>query len=70
MPQVHAVLLEQLDLVPSRGGIEAAGLRFMQLQVGSQGLIKGVAVPSILSYPAAPAVTTQQQQKKEGERGS
>jgi hypothetical protein len=33
MPQVHAVLLEQLDLVPSKGGIEAAGLRFMQLQV-------------------------------------
>lgn len=34
LPAVHAVLLEQLDLVPSRGGIEAAGLRFMQLQVG------------------------------------
>ena len=33
MPPVHAVLLEQLDLVPSKGGIEAAGLRFMQLQV-------------------------------------
>lgn len=36
MPQVHAVLLEQLDLVPSKGGIEAAGLRFMQLQVRSR----------------------------------
>jgi hypothetical protein len=33
LPQVHALLLEQLDLVPSRGGLEAAGLRFLQLQV-------------------------------------
>lgn len=37
LPAVHAVLLEQLDLVPSRGGIEAAGLRFMQLQVRRRG---------------------------------
>lgn len=34
LPQVHSVLLGQLDLVPSRGGLEAAGLRFLQLQVG------------------------------------
>jgi hypothetical protein len=33
LPQVHSVLLQHLDLVPSRGGLEAAGLRFMQLQV-------------------------------------
>jgi hypothetical protein len=37
LSQVHAVLLEQLDLVPSKGGIEAAGLRFMQLQVRTCG---------------------------------
>jgi hypothetical protein len=34
LPQVHGVLLLHLDLVPSRGGLEAAGLRFLQLQVG------------------------------------
>jgi hypothetical protein len=33
LPQVHSVLLQHLDLVPSGGGLEAAGLRFMQLQV-------------------------------------
>lgn len=33
LPQVHGVLLQHLDLVPSRGGLEAAGLRFLQLQV-------------------------------------
>lgn len=43
MPQVHAVLLEQLDLVPSKGGIEAAGLRFMQLQVSWTMLAVGAA---------------------------
>jgi hypothetical protein len=41
MPQVHGLLLEQLDLVPSRGGIEAAGLRFLQMQVGWRFLQEG-----------------------------
>ncbi|KAF6251844.1 hypothetical protein COO60DRAFT_580304 [Scenedesmus sp. NREL 46B-D3] len=52
LPQVHGLLLEHLDLVPSRGGLEAAGLRFLQLQMHANNGQYEAALESCFNGPA------------------